>query len=251
MAGKDKPRQEVLLGYMNALLDEEVESRQDTPRVKADTHLKLNEGNAKRSAESLTKEASLTLSAEAALSNSLTPDLPETVPALRPEPVHKADKSAGLALSAVSARTWAQGEFDALLIKVAGVSVAVPLFQVQKIHKISAPLVKLANHPDWLLGLYSHRGHTIHVLDIRQLISVKSTSAQHDWQAGHIVVSENGRFGFACEEVDKIIKLENKDVRWRNSVKNKVWYLGIISEYMCIFVDIQQLFAEKTGSAPE
>ena len=247
MVGSDKPRQEVLLGYMNALLGEEVESRQDTPRVKADTHLKLDEENA----ESLIKDECLASSAGAVASNSLVLDLPSAVPALRLDPVDKADENDASALSAASARTWAQGEFDALLIKVAGVSVAVPLFQVQKIHKISAPLVKLVNHPDWLLGLYSHRGHTIQVLDIRQLISVKSTNAKHDWQAGHIVVSENGRFGFACEEVDKIIKLENKDVRWRSSVKNKVWYLGIISEYMCIFVDIQQLLTEKTGSAPE
>lgn len=247
MVDRDKPRQEVLLGYMSALLDEEVESRQDTPRVKADTHLKLDEEKA--NAESLIKEASLTLSAEAAVSNSLPPDLPAAVPTLLSESVDKADKNDASAPSA-SARTWAQGEFDALLIKVAGVSVAVPLFQVQKIHKISAPLVRFANHPDWLLGLYSHRGHTIQILDIRQLISVKSTSAQHDWQTGHIVVSENGRFGFACEEIDKIIKLENKDVRWRNCTKNKMWYLGIISEHMCVFVDIQQLLAEKIGPAP-
>ena len=250
MVGSDKPRQEVLLGYMNALLDEEVESCSDTPRIKADTHLKLDEGNAKENAESLIKEACLTLPAGAVVSNSIPPDLPAKVPALRLEPVDKADKN-DTSVPNASVRTWAQGGFDALLIKVAGVSVAVPLFQVQKIHKISAPLVKLANHPDWLLGLYSHRGHTIQVLDIRQLISVKSTSDQHDWQTGHIVVFENERFGFACEEVEKIIKLENKDVRWRNNSKNKLWYLGIISEYMCIFVDIQQLLAEKTGLAPE
>ena len=235
MLGADKPRQKELLGYMNALLGEEFDSQQDAPQVAEQDSAQL-EAAIKQSDEDLISNEPQTLLAKT--------DVPVLSEIILPAVLSKTPS-----LPAVSARTWTQHKFDALLIKVAGVTVALPLFQVQKIHKINKPLVKLADRPGWFLGLYSYSGRTIQVLDIRQLISVKSNNVRNDWLSGHIIEFESGLYGFACEEVDKIIKLENKDVRWRNNEKDKAWYMGIIAHQMCIFVDMQQLLTEKIGPA--
>ena len=248
MLDGDKPRQKELLGYMNALLDEELDAQQDLSQITVQESEQL-EADVKKSDEGLISNEPQTLLVKTDVHE--RPETKHPTALLKPPPEleDKLEESKVPSFMATPARTWAQGKFDALLIKIAGVTVAVPLFQVQKIHKINKPLVRLADRPDWFLGLYSYSGRTIQVLDIRQLISVKSNNVRNDWLSGHIIEFESGLYGFACEEVDKIIKLENKDVRWRNNEKDKAWYMGIIAHQMCIFVDMQQLLTEKIGPA--
>ena len=139
---------------------------------------------------------------------------------------------------------WEADNFDALLVKLDHASLAIPLLLIGSVYKTEQSLVSIANQPAWFLGIYPHNGQNIKVLDTQYLVTNETLRSGKDAPPKFILTIADSPYGLACCGVEKVIKLNRADIRWRAENRNKQWYRGIVTEYMCILLDAQQLLEE-------
>jgi len=139
---------------------------------------------------------------------------------------------------------WEADNFDALLVKLDHASLAIPLLLIGSVYKTEQNLVSIANQPAWFLGIYPHNGQNIKVLDTQYLVTNEALDSGQDAPPKFILTIANSPYGLACCGVEKVIKLNRTDIRWRAENRNNQWYRGIVTEYMCILLDAQLLLGE-------
>lgn len=139
---------------------------------------------------------------------------------------------------------WEADNFDALLVKLDHASLAIPLLLIGSVYRTEQKLVSIANQPVWFLGIYPHNGQNIKVLDTQYLVTNQTLGSAHDAPPKFILTIADSPYGLACCDVEKVIKLSRADIRWRAENRNKQWYRGIVTEYMCILLDAQRLLEE-------
>ncbi len=147
---------------------------------------------------------------------------------------------------------WSQETFQALLFKVAGLTLAIPLIELNGIVEWSDDITPLPNHSPWYLGLLNHRGQNVSVMDTGQLIFPPEKRAGAEpsaWQ--RIILIGDGRYGLACEEVSEVISLAPDEVRWRSARTSRKWLLGTVIDHMCALIDAPEFAAMLAGEAED
>ena len=136
---------------------------------------------------------------------------------------------------------WGDDTFQALLFKVNGLTLAVPL-------------VELSGVQEWEDDKVTpYRERTVPVVDTAQLVMPADRQANiRPWQERlrHVVFIADGTWGLACDELAEVVTLRPDEVRWRTSRTRRRWLAGTVIEHMCALLD-PPVFADVLASGLE
>ena len=143
---------------------------------------------------------------------------------------------------------WSQHEFQALFFKVDKLILAIPLTDLLRTIKIDDSPTSIPGQPSWFMGLLDTHDQRIGVLDTGQLIFGKNKGQQRDIEMqpfDNILITHDGRWGLACDEILFIGKLEPEKVRWRTMRKKRPWLVGTVIEELTAVIDVNQLVPHR------
>lgn len=143
---------------------------------------------------------------------------------------------------------WAQQDFQALFFKVDRLILATPLTELLRTIKIERQPNKIPGQPSWFMGLLDEHEGRIGVLDTGQLLYGKSRGGLRDLAANpyqRILITGDGRWGLACDEILSISRLQPDKVRWRTLREKKPWLIGTVIEELTAVIDVQQLVPRR------
>ena len=142
----------------------------------------------------------------------------------------------------------AANDIQILLFEVAGITLAVPLEQLNGILEWNDEVTSMPNSSAWFLGLLAERGHQIKIIDTGMLVVPSKFRGNHrreDMQK--IILIGDSKWGLACDSVSEVITLSRDKVRWRGENSKRPWLAGMVVDRMCALLDIDK-FVELLGS---
>ena len=150
---------------------------------------------------------------------------------------------------------WAETEFQALLFKAGGLTLAVPLVELSGIQEWEPEAITpMPGHVPWYLGLYTYRDRSVPIIDTAHLVlpeeRLQRLAQDPSERLNRIVFIGDGRWGLACDEVSEVITLTEEQVRWRSSRTRRRWLAGTVIEHMCALID-PPAFAEMLATGLE
>jgi len=149
---------------------------------------------------------------------------------------------------------WAAEPFQALLFKLSGLSMAIPLIELDGILEWPEQLTPLPNRSSWYLGLLDNRGKTLPVIELAQLVlpqKLRDKNAANGAVAlNRIILIGDSNWGIACDSVSEVITLQPDEVRWRSSRTKRKWLAGTVIDHMCALLDAEGL-VDLLGSGQE
>jgi purine-binding chemotaxis protein CheW len=184
---------------------------------------------------------------------------PVVVPVSVPQAPTETEVAQQAALATAAAEegrpAWAEHEFQALLFRAGGLTLAVPLVELNGIQEWQPEQVTpMPGHVSWYLGLMTYRGRSVPVIDTAQLVLPQERLQRLDpdpqTRLQRIVFIGEGRWGLACDAVSEVISLSEEQVRWRTSRTKRRWLAGTVIEHMCALLD-PPAFAEMLASGIE
>lgn len=143
---------------------------------------------------------------------------------------------------------WARQEFQALFFKVDHLILATPLTELARTIKIERKISQIPGQPSWFIGLLDDQDSRVGVLDTGQLLFGKRRGGRRDLEQKpfqRILITEDKRWGLACDEILSIGKLKPDKVRWRTSRLKKPWLIGTVIEELTAIVDLQALVPHR------
>jgi len=143
---------------------------------------------------------------------------------------------------------WARSEFQALFFKVDKFILATPLTELLRTIEVDKKPTKIPGQPSWFMGLLDTHEQRIGVLDTGQLIFGKTIGQQRDLEKQpfqRILITHDGRWGLACDEILSIGKLEPDKVRWRTLRQKKPWLIGTVIDELTAVIDVNQLVPHR------
>ncbi len=143
---------------------------------------------------------------------------------------------------------WAQHEFQALFFKLEHLILATPLTELSRAIKIDQKPGKIPGQPGWFIGLLDEQDSRVGVLDTGQLIFGKSRGGARDLETNpfkSILITQDKRWGLACDEILSIGKVKPEKVRWRTSRQKKPWLIGTVIEELTAIIDLQELIPHR------
>ncbi len=139
---------------------------------------------------------------------------------------------------------WTQQEFQALTFRVEDMILAVPLTALLRTINFDRKVTSVPRQPSWFIGLLDEHDSRIGVLDAGQLIFGKTRGRQRDQEEqpfSQILITEDGRWGLACDEVMEIQKLDPQQVRWRTLRETRPWLVGTVIDELTAVIDVRSL----------
>lgn len=143
---------------------------------------------------------------------------------------------------------WAQQEFQALFFKVEHLILATPLVELSRTITNDRKPGKIPGQPSWFMGLLVDQDSRIGVLDTGQLIFGKTRGQQRDLESNpfkRILITQDNRWGLACDEILSISKLRPEKVRWRTGRQKRPWLIGTVIDELTAIVDLQELVPHR------
>lgn len=152
---------------------------------------------------------------------------------------------------------WGQEKFQVMLFKVSGLSLAVPLAELNGVQEWQDDVVTpMPGHAPWYLGLVNYRDRQVPVIDTARFVMPQDRQDMViddvNERLHRIVYIGDESWGLACDEVAEVITIEPEQVRWRSNRTSRRWLAGTVIEQMCALID-PPVFAEMlaTGMNPE
>jgi purine-binding chemotaxis protein CheW len=151
-------------------------------------------------------------------------------------------------MSAVAAETgelprpdWAQEPFPCLLLRMEGLTLALPLVKLNRILPWTE-LTPIPCYASWLLGVLQVDGlkRQVKVVDTAGFVTPERKPAAPKTPQ-HIVMIGEGEWALTCEDVSSIITIDPDKVRWRTSRTKRPWLAGTVIEHLCALMDAEQL----------
>lgn len=146
---------------------------------------------------------------------------------------------------------WTRDEFQALFFKIEHLTLAAPLTELSRTIKIDRRIGQIPGQPSWFMGLLDDQDSRVGVLDTGQLIFGKLRGSQRDLVANpfqRILITEDKRWGLACDEILSIGKLQPEKIRWRTSRQKRPWLIGTVIDELTVILDIQALVPHRRHS---
>ncbi len=132
---------------------------------------------------------------------------------------------------------WAQEAFECLLFKVKGLTLAVPLIELGGIIKIEKQPTPLFGQPQWFAGMLRSNGINVGIVDTAQWVLPPALIEKNDEPYKLVIRIHESHWGLACNQVDRSIRLQPDQVRWRSSLGKRPWLAGTVIEHMCALID--------------
>jgi len=139
---------------------------------------------------------------------------------------------------------WGEDPFQALLFRLSGLTMAIPLIELDGILEWPDTLTPLPNRSPWYLGLLDNRGKTVPVIELSQLVipeKIRAKNNPHEVQHSRVILVGGGRWGVACDSVSEVVTLNPDEVRWRSSRTKRKWLAGTAINHMCALLDAEGL----------
>ena len=155
-----------------------------------------------------------------------------------------------------AAPPWLGQELQAMLFKVAGLTLAVPLVDLNGVVEWNEDKVTtMPGHADFYMGLMAHLNRQVPVIDTARLVlpeSKRKLLAGEDprQRITRVVLINDGRYGLACDEVNEVVTLKADAVRWRSERTQRRWLAGTVIEHMCALVDATAFAELLANRAP-
>jgi len=146
---------------------------------------------------------------------------------------------------------WARSEFQALFFKVDKFILATPLTELLRTIEVDKKPTRIPGQPSWFMGLLDTHEQRIGVLDTGQLIFGKTIGQQRDLEKQpfqRILITGDGKWGLACDEILSIGKLEPDKVRWRTLRQKKPWLIGTVIDELTAVIDINHLVPHRKAN---
>ncbi len=143
---------------------------------------------------------------------------------------------------------WSRHEFQALFFKVDQLILAAPLTDLSRTIKMERKPGKIPGQPSWFLGLLDDQDSRIGVLDTGQLVFGKTRGGQRNLEENpfqRILITQDKRWGLACDEILSIGKLKPEKVRWRTVRQKKPWLIGTVIDELTAIIDVTQLVPHR------
>ncbi len=135
---------------------------------------------------------------------------------------------------------WARPHFQALILHVGPLRVAVPLVKLRRVVAWADPeaVQPAVGQPEWMHGLLDHRRQLVQVVDTARLILPEDRlPPPAERRAGRIVLVADGSWGLACQEVGDVLRVRADQVAWRTSAGRRPWLAGTVREHLCALID--------------
>jgi len=139
---------------------------------------------------------------------------------------------------------WAEQEFQCLLFHVVGITLAVPLVNLNGVIPWNDNLTPMPGHSAAFLGLLRHLNKNVQVMDTAVVILPDSQRQQispAEERVEKILLMDDGKWGLACDDIGEVISLNRSDVRWRTADGRRAWLAGTVSERLCALLDTDAL----------
>jgi purine-binding chemotaxis protein CheW len=151
---------------------------------------------------------------------------------------------------------WAAAPFPCLLLKVRGLSLALPLVKLHRILPWTEP-TPIPGYVNWLLGMLRQDQDglpNLKVVDTALLVMPELVErGASDVPPQHIVTIGDGEWGLTCESVSEVLTIDPAKVRWRTVRTKRPWLAGTAVEHLCALLDAEQLaemLSAGTASLP-
>lgn len=132
---------------------------------------------------------------------------------------------------------WATRNFQCLLFRVAGLTLALPLAKLNGVLPWDASAVTaLPGRNPWSLGVRSYLGQQVRLIDVAKVI-VPQAAPQPERDRGKVILIGSGRWGLVCDDLAEVVNLEPAAVKWRVSTANRPWLAGTVIDRMCALID--------------
>lgn len=139
---------------------------------------------------------------------------------------------------------WAGGQFQCLLFRVGGLSLAMPLALLNGVIPWQE-VTPLPNRSSQFLGLVHHQGQSVKVVDTALVVMPERVQGQGlapaKERARHIILMGGSQWGLACDQICEVLTLDPADVRWRTSQGKRPWLAGTVLQHMCALIEPQAL----------
>jgi len=138
------------------------------------------------------------------------------------------------------------GEFQIMMFKTAGLTLAVPLVELSGVITWPENITEMPGHKNSYLGIVQHLDKKVPIIDIAQIVfpqdriaSIVNSNAKNRLQ--RIVFINDFKWGLACDAVEEVITINSEQIKWRKTKTKRAWLAGTVVEHMCALLDIQEL----------
>lgn len=136
---------------------------------------------------------------------------------------------------------WAQGEFEVLLFKVSGLTLAVPLITLGQIQPLTDELTPLFGQADWFMGLQPTPAGKVRTVNTAKFVMPERYDPEFVKTAQYVISINGVPWGLAVDKVEQPIRLNPDDVKWRSERGQRPWLAGTVKAHMCALLDIPQM----------
>lgn len=145
--------------------------------------------------------------------------------------------------------TWATAPFQSLLFSANGVKMVVPLIKLHSIVNLTAPINYVPSNVAWFMGILPWRGTHIKVINICKLMAMECAEFKEleDRVPAHIVLINDGSWGFVCDDMSKVFTLCPEQIQWRTDRTRRSWLAGTVIEHMCALLDMDEFTLHISG----
>lgn len=148
---------------------------------------------------------------------------------------------------------WAEADFQVMLFKVVGLTLAVPLIELNGVVECNlSDVTSMPGHADFYLGLLNYLDKSVPLVDTARFVlppdklNILAAGAPEE-RITRVVMIQDCQYGLACDEVNEVITLSPESVRWRSQRTQRRWLAGTVVEHMCALIDANA-FAELLAS---
>lgn len=186
------------------------------------------------------------------LGDAAAPESSAAVAAAAIETHTEAETAADAPAPAADYPEWAQHDFQCLLFRVAGLTLALPLAKLNGVLRWDAAAVtSMPNHRPWFLGLREHLGHQVKLIDVAKVVLPSDRGAADGMGYGNIILIDDSRWGLVCSEVAEVVTLSAAAVKWRSRGGIRPWLAGTVIDRMCALLDSAALADMLGGAGPQ
>lgn len=146
--------------------------------------------------------------------------------------------------------SWGNEPFECLLFDVAGLTLAVPLVCLGSIYPLDGKeLTPIFGQPEWFLGMLPGQTGNLKVLDTARWVMPERYREECRDGLQYVISVEGFEWGLAVHQVNRSIRLEPGQVKWRSQRSQRPWLAGTVIDHMCALLDVEALAGLISGGS--
>jgi purine-binding chemotaxis protein CheW len=132
---------------------------------------------------------------------------------------------------------WSRQGFKALVVRIGGLRMALPLVMLNRIAKLTDELspTVIPGQPGWHRGVTRYRDRKVVVVDLPGLLAMRAA----EQAPAYLLLIGDGCSALQCDALEEPITVMPDKVHWRHVGDRRDWLLGMLTEHMCLLLDCE------------